>query len=76
MATMVSHHGVHGVIGGPGPLTGMEEQKPADDVQKDKLSTEGDSNSTESWCYWVPFPGVRYYCYGDHPSLKERVKRA
>lgn len=76
MATVVPHQRAHGIKGESGPLSDMVEPIPVDDVRKDVLLTEGYSDSNETWCYWVPFPGVRYYCYGDHPSLKERVKRA
>ena len=76
MATVVSHQKVHGVKGDSGPLSDMVEPNPVDEARKGLLLTEGDSNSNESWCYWVPFPGVRYYCFGDHPSRMGRVKRA
>ena len=76
MATVVSHLGVHRVIGKPRPLSGKVEQKPVDDVWKDKLSIEGDSNNTESWCYWVPFPGVRYYCFGQRASAAGPIEQS
>ena len=68
MATVESHHRVHGLKGESGSLTDMVEPNPVDDVRKGVLLTEGYSNSNESWCYWVPFPGVRYYCYGGEAS--------
>ena len=63
MANVVSHQRVHGLKGESGPQSDMAKPKPVDDVRKDEFRTEGNSNSNESWCYWVPFPGVRYYCY-------------
>ena len=57
MANVVSHQSVQGLKSESGAA-------PVDDVRKDELLTEGYPNSNESWCYWVPFPGVRYYCYG------------
>ena len=64
MPTVVSHQRVHGLKGESGPLSDMVEPIIVDDARKDALLTEGYSISNESWCYWVPFPGVRYYCYG------------
>ena len=76
MPSVVSHQRVHGLKSESGPLSDTVEPNTVDDATKDVLLTEGYSNDNKTWCYWVPFPGVRYYCYGDHPSLKERVKRA
>ena len=64
MANVISHQTAHGLEGESGPLSEAVEPKPVDDVRKDVLLTERYPNSNESWCYWVPFPGVRYYCYG------------
>ncbi len=68
MTTGVSHQTAHGLKGDSDPPSDMVEPKLVDDARKDLLFTEGFSNSKESWCYWVPFPGVRYYCYGKPAS--------
>ena len=76
MPTVVSHQTVHGLKGESGPLSDMAEPNPVDDVQKDLLLTEGHSNSNESWCYWVPFPGVRYYCFREYASPLGQVEQS
>ena len=76
MATVVPHQRAHGLKSESGPLPDTVEPNTVADARKDVHLTEGYFNSDESWCYWVPFPGVRYYCYGDNRSLMERVKRA
>ena len=68
MTTEESHQTAHGLKGDSGPPSDMVEPKLVGDAQKDLLVTEGFSNTNESWCYWVPFPGVRYYCYGKPAS--------
>ena len=63
MTKGVSHQTVNGLEGESAPLSEAVEPNPVDDLRKDELLTEGYPNSNESWCYWVPSPGVRYYCY-------------
>lgn len=76
MATVESHQRVHGLKSESGPLTDMVEPNPVDDVREDVLLAEGYSNSNESWCYWVPFPGVRYYCFREHASTLGPVEHS
>ena len=76
MTTGVSHQTVNGLEGESGPLSEAVEPKPVDDVRKDVLLTERYSNSNESWCYWVPFPGVRYYCFRKQASTQDPVERS
>ena len=37
---------------------------------------ELDQAQTSGWCYWVPFPGVRYYCYGKPASTVGPVEQS
>ena len=74
MPTVISHQTVHGLKGESGPLSDMVEPKPVD--RMDVLLTKGYSNSNESWCYWVPFPGVRYYCYGGKATNVGQVEHS
>ena len=76
MTTKVSHQTAHGLKGDSGPLSDMVEPKLEDDVRKDVLLKEDYSNSNESWCYWVPFPGVRYYCYGGQATTVGPVEQS
>ena len=64
MANVISHQTGHGLKVESGSMSDMVEPQPVDNVRKDELLTEGCPNRNKSWCYWVPFPGVRYYCYG------------
>ena len=76
MATVESHQRAQGLKEELGPLSDKVEPKLVDDVRKDVLLTEGDSNSNESWCYWVPFPGVRYYCLGEQATTVRSVEQS
>ena len=76
MATVISHQIVNGLKGESGPLSEAVEPKPVDDVRKDEFRTEGYPNSNESWCYWVPFPGVRYYCYAREATNVDPVEHS
>lgn len=76
MATVISHQRAHGLKSESGPLSGMVVPNTVDDARKDVLLTEGYSNSNESWCYWVPFPGVRYYCYGGEATSVAPVEHS
>ena len=76
MATVESHQRAHGLKEELGPLSDKVEPKLEDDVRKEVLLTEGYSNSNESWRYCVPFPGVRYYCYGKPSTTEDRVARS
>ena len=76
MATGVSHQTVHGLEGESGPLSDMVKPKPVDGVQKDKPLKEGYPDSDESWCYWVPFPGVRYYCFRKQANTLDPVEQS
>ena len=76
MATVESHQRAHGLKEELGPLSDKVEPKLEDDVPKDVLLTEVYSNSNESWCYWVPFPGVRYYCYGKPATTVDPVEQS
>ena len=76
MANVASHQRMHGLKGESGPLSDMVDPNPVHDVWKDVLLTEGYTNSNESWCYWVPFPGVRYYCFRKQASTQDPVERS
>ena len=76
MATVESHQRAHGLKEELGPLSDKVEPKLVDDVRKDVLLTEGYSNTNASWCYWVPFPGVRYYCFRKQASTQAPVEQS
>ena len=76
MATIVSHQSLHGLKSESGLLSDMVGPNPVDDVRKDVLLTEGNPNSNASWCYWMPFPGVRYYCFGKNASTLDPVEQS
>lgn len=41
-----------------------------------QAGTELDHAKTSGWCYWVPFPEVRYYCYGQPASTIGPVEQS
>ena len=75
MATVTVPEEVEGLQGSWGILGAELQGDPIANLQGARSGSELDHTQSSGWCYWVPFPGVRYYCYGDHPSLLERVKR-
>ena len=76
MPTVVSHQTAHGLKDKSSPLSDVLEPISVDDVRKDQLLTQCYSNGKESWCYWVPFPGVRYYCYGERARTTGPVEQS
>ena len=76
MATVESHQWMHVLKSEPGPLSDTAKPNTMDDARKDVLLTKGYSNSNESWCYWVPFPGVRYYCFREYVGTLGPVEQS
>ena len=76
MANVVLHQTVHGLEGESGAISNMVEPQPVDDLRKDEPLKEGYPNSNESWCYWVPYPGVRDYCFRKRASTLGPVERS
>lgn len=64
------------VQGGPDILSPELKRAVLKIIQEAEDAAEPGRVQTTGWCYWMPFPGVRYYSYDDHPSPVEGVKRA
>lgn len=63
----------HPDSGGPSARVGQELR---DIVRKSEHATEIVLTEMLGWCYWMPYPGVRYYSYEPWPTALARSGRA
>ena len=51
----------------PAPLGAKVEEQLDETVLEGERDWELGQADTKNWFYWMPSPGVRYYCYQEPP---------
>ena len=76
MVTVTNPEEVEGLQGNSEILGAGVKENPSASSQAARGGAELDHAQNSGWCYWVPFPGVRYYCYGKPASTVGPVEES